>query len=352
MFNLPEKQGNRHPNMTALKEFERLESTGLWRENAEAQRREVVVSFGDATLVLTDQNDMALAHWSLAALVRQNPGTRPALFSPDEDGSEMLELSDDTMVAAIGKIQSMIASRGAHPGRLRRGMLAVVFLALALFMVFWLPGAIKRHTAEVVPSVLRTEIGANLLTRVQRLTGPPCQNPAGLRALEHLRQRVAPALTGLIVVPSAVNESVHLPGGLLLLNKSLVEDHEDPEVAAGYIVAEYLRSARHDPLLRLLDHTGLWGSLRLLTRGSLSEKALDAYAETLLTSPAQPLPDDILLKEFSDAGVRSSPYAYAIDISGETTLALIEADPFRSQSPPELLSDDDWVRLQNICSPS
>lgn len=338
--------------MTALKEFERLESIGLWRENAGAQRREVVVSFGAATLALTDQNDVALAHWSLAAVIRQNPGMRPALFSPDEEGGETLELSDDTMVDAIEKVQAMLTRRKAHPGRLRRGVLAAVFLILTLFSLLWLPGAVMRHTADVVPPVVRAEIGAKLLDQVQRLTGKTCQNRSGLRALDRLRLRVSPSLSGLAVVPGGVHEGVHLPGGLLLLNKALVEDYEEPDVAAGYIVAEYLRSARHDPLLRLLEHAGFWDSLRLLTRGTLTEETLDAYAEALLTTPPIPLPEEVLLKEFSDARVRSTPYAYAVDISGETTLALIEADPFRGQVAPDILSDDDWVSLQNICSDS
>jgi hypothetical protein len=41
--------------MTAIKEFERLESLGLWRDLKDSQRREVVVSFGESTLVLTVQ---------------------------------------------------------------------------------------------------------------------------------------------------------------------------------------------------------------------------------------------------------------------------------------------------------
>ena len=56
--------------MTALQKYERLEATGLWRETPDGQRREVVVSIGDATLVISDLNDTALTHWSLAAVER------------------------------------------------------------------------------------------------------------------------------------------------------------------------------------------------------------------------------------------------------------------------------------------
>ena len=74
--------------MTALTEYERLEATGLWRATAEAQRREVLVSVGEATLTIADFNNRALAHWSLAAIDRQNPGEYPAIYSPDGDPGE------------------------------------------------------------------------------------------------------------------------------------------------------------------------------------------------------------------------------------------------------------------------
>ena len=40
--------------MTALKQYQRLESVGVWRPDPEAQRRNVTVSFGDASLAISD----------------------------------------------------------------------------------------------------------------------------------------------------------------------------------------------------------------------------------------------------------------------------------------------------------
>ena len=54
--------------MTALKKYQRLECTGLWRSDLSAQRREVILSFGKATLVLTDSQNRVLSHWSLIAV--------------------------------------------------------------------------------------------------------------------------------------------------------------------------------------------------------------------------------------------------------------------------------------------
>lgn len=68
--------------MTALTEYERLEASGLWRPNAYQQRRNVIVSMGDATLSISGTDEMPLAHWSLPAIERRNPGETPAIFAP------------------------------------------------------------------------------------------------------------------------------------------------------------------------------------------------------------------------------------------------------------------------------
>ncbi len=70
-------------HMTALKKYQKLESTGLWRESARGQRREVIVNFGEASLVLSDpRSENALSHWSLPAVERLNPGEMPATLRP------------------------------------------------------------------------------------------------------------------------------------------------------------------------------------------------------------------------------------------------------------------------------
>ena len=93
-----------------------IRSYYVWRQTPEAQRREVIVSFGDATLIIADgRSAHALTHWSMPALVRLNPGKRPAVYAPAEDGSEELEIEDATMIAAIEKVQAKIEARRPHP---------------------------------------------------------------------------------------------------------------------------------------------------------------------------------------------------------------------------------------------
>ena len=335
--------------MVALKKYARLEGSGLWRATPDDQRREVIVSIGDATLMITDMRDRPLTHWSLAAVQRANPGQRPAVFYPDGDPGETLELGVDEaqMIDAIEKLRRAVERNRPKPGRIRWLGMGVSLTALAALAWFWLPGALMSHVVSVVPQVKRVEIGDALMERIERMTGPACSEAAGKRALLQLRARIG---TGpLHIMPGTVSTSLHLPGGAILLDRALVEDFEEPDVAAGYALAEHTAARTEDPLYHMLETLGLRASVQLLTTGNMTSAVLDGYAGHLLTEERD-LPDDnALLRTFAERSVRSTAYAYARDVTGETVLALIEADPMASSPPVALLSDADWLRLQNIC---
>ena len=339
--------------MTALSAYDRLEASGLWRASPQHQRRDVIISLGEATLTISDLNDQALAHWSIPAVARSNPGQTPALYHPDGDPGEVLELGADEaeMIAAIDKLLTAVDRARPHPGRLRLISLALSIAAVVALCVFWLPGAVLDHTVSVVPKVKRQELGAALLGKIRRVAGRPCDEAQALPALNRLSTRL-PSPGGpaqLVVLRDGVPQATHLPGGIILLNRTLLEDYEEPDVAAGFIIAEHLRAELEDPLHRLLDEAGLIATIRLLTTGALPDATLKAYGETLLAAAPDALDDATLLAGFEAWSVRASPYAYARDITGESTLGLIEADPFTSTAPDPLISDADWLRLQNIC---
>lgn len=339
--------------MTALSEYERLEASGLWRASPEAQRIDVYVSLGDATLMIMDRREQPLTHWSLAAIERANPGKRPALYHPDGDAGEVLELGEDAteVIDAIEKLRTAVERTRPHPGRLRLVIFLGSLAAVGALLTFWLPGALRDHAIKVLPAVKREEIGQALRRHIERVTGPACNGPEGRRALAELARRL-PAGNDpgvLDVMRNGVRGAVALPGDTILLSRSLVEDYEEPDVLAGFIVEQRLRAGVHDPIEDLLQHAGTWDSIRLLTTGNLPDEVLSAYAQHLLIREVPPLPEETLLNGFKSWSVRSTPYAYALDVTGETTLALIEADPFATEVPPAILSDADWIRLQGIC---
>ena len=337
--------------MTALTEYQRLETTGVWRASPGDQRRDVIVSVGDATLMIYDMADRPLAHWSLPALERLNQGARPALYRPGPDSPEELEIADDIMVDAIETVRRAIARRRPRQGRLRFVLLGGGLAAVLGLMAFWLPDALVRHTATVVPDAKRAELGARLLAHIRRVAGAPCSTPLGRRALDRLYARLLGSERPgrIVVLPGGIAATAHLPGGLILMNRALVEDHEDPDAAAGYVLAEAMRAELEDPVETLLRNTGPVTAFLLLTTGDVPEADLRDFAADLLISPPAPVDPGALLSRFAEARVPSTPYAYARDISGETTLPLIEADPIPPGDGQAVLPDGDWVSLQGIC---
>lgn len=335
--------------MTALTKYDRLEATGLWRPSPDGQRREVIVSIGNATLMIADMNDQAITHWSLAAVARANDGDTPAIYFPDGDEGETLELPENEteMIAAIESLRTAIAKSRPRPGRLRWLGVSLSLATVAAVVLFWLPGAMRDNTLRVVPQVKRETLGVALIERMQRVTGPMCNDAAGLRALRRLGTRLE--TLKLAVVPALGRPALHLPGGVIVLDRSVFEDWEEPDVAAGYILSELAAQIERDPLADLLDAVGPWENFRLLTTGEISAPALDGYAEHLMTAPAADPDTANLLALFEASDVPATPYARARDITGESTLDLIEGDPMQGRETEPLLPDSAWLRLQNLC---
>lgn len=339
--------------MTALKKYQRLECSGLWRELPQDQRREVLVRFGEATLTLSDpKSDTAISHWSLPAVERLNPGTTPAVYGPGADATETLELTDPEMVAALETVQSAVRIAVARPGRLRGILLGGATLAILGLAALWLPGALINHTAAVVPNAKRAEIGQRALDDLTRLTGNPCDNQLALRALARVAERVfGPVDTPILyVMPNGVDRALHLPGDVIILPRSLIEAASGPEAAAGAALVEGLRSKASDPLIPVLEYAGIRATFQLFTTGDLPDTALVGYGQYALSAEPEPLPDALILSAFKDAQIPASDYALAVDPAGKTTAGLIADDPYKGLSPTPLVPDDDWIALSAICS--
>lgn len=335
--------------MTALYKYQRLEASGLWRAAPEDQRREVIASIGDATLVISDMQDRPLTHWSIPAIKRANQGKLPAVYHPAGDSTETLELAENEteMVAAIEKIQKAIDRKEAHPGRLRGFAFAASLAAVVAGAIFWFPNALRNHVTSVVPQINRVVIGQDILAQMAPVTGQACHEEIANGALGKLALRLD--ISEIVVVPGGIRTTASLPGGVVLLSRAILEDHEDPAVAAGYVIAEMQRTKLVDPLAQLLENGGLWASFRLLTTGQLTAETLKDHAEWLVSAKPIEIDPGLLSDSFASLKIPASPYAYAVDISGETTIDLIEADALLSD-PQSIMSDGEWVALQEICN--
>lgn len=176
--------------MTALTQYTRLESPGIWHDSPDSQRRDVSVSLGEATLVIKDEADTALSHWSLPAVVRIGHDDDPAIFAPGREEDERLELSDPDMIEALDRIRRVLARGEPHRGRLRLAILSAVVAGIGALGVFWLPDVLVSQTASAMPEATRQDIGRRMANALVPYTGRTCRDPAGMAALGQLKTRL------------------------------------------------------------------------------------------------------------------------------------------------------------------
>ncbi|MGB0661072.1 MAG: hypothetical protein ACPGNV_12965 [Mangrovicoccus sp.] len=337
--------------MTALSQYQRLESPGIWHESPTSQRRDVYVSFGEATLVIKDQTDMALSHWALAALVRLNPGKTPAIYAPSPDDTERLELDDPDMIEALETVRRAMARAEPHSGRLRMISVIVVLTLVLLSAIRWMPGIVADHTAEVLPISTRQTIGREILTALEPYMGRSCRDRAGIQALGQLSARLlGDENWDIRVLPSGRAEVIALPGRILALPAELLTAHPDAQVVAGHILWATSLSEHRAPLLELTQAVGPRANIGLLSTGQIGDAALARFAKILAVEGNRgEVEIDPLILKFKAAGL--STRDFAMDLGGSHPLyaPLIAQDPFPEGTPRQLMTDRGWLTLQGIC---
>lgn len=297
--------------VTALRQYERLESTALWRRPGEKQRREIVVSFGESTLVFSDFAGAPLAHWALPALERLNSHQMPALYSPDGMYEETIEIEDPIMVDAIAKVQRHLRRQTPKPGLVRRSLWLGLFALLTIGLLFWAPTALRAHLMRSLPFEVQKEIGLRLRDEITRYSGPLCDNPLGQSAAQALEEFFLPEAElslGFAALPQ--ERVIVFPGGVILIDKRYLEkDVADALIARIPHSAEDLRA----PLSSLLEEMSLWELLGFAMSFDLPANYIGLQARRIITGPT---PDG------------NAP---------------------RSAASEKVIPDEIWVALQGIC---
>ena len=343
--------------MTAFDRYQRLEGPGLWSAGDGSQRRDVVIRFGKASVIISDdRSDMVLSHWSLSAIRRDNPGQRPARFRPADASrsaqTETLEIDEPLLLEAMETLSAALDGP-RNRGELRR-RLTMVAMAVTLvgLLVLWLPGAVVRHTAGVVPLAKRVQIGQMILAE---MTADPartlCHGDWGGAALSALGNRLFAAPRSIVVIdalPPGTPGTLNLPGRHVLVDNRLLLRTESPEELAGFLLLEAERASTRDPLEPVLRHAGLGPTIRLLTQGDLPPEAVAGYASTLMGS-TPPMPDSADLgARFEAARLDPTPWLSALPVAQRPQGLSAETLDLPNPSAP-LISDNDWIRIQSIC---
>lgn len=268
--------------MTALGRYERLEAVGLWREAPGADPREVVVSFGRTTLLLTDIAERPLGHWALAGV---------APIDEDADGAtvyamsagETLTIRDRDMVAAIETVRRRLP----EPRRRRRRIPAGPILALALLAAAIVAGPrlIRAAAVRLIPPEQAEEIGDRMLIALIEAHGPTCAGPRGEQALGRLAAALDPETPPRLRVMEFGRAPVFaaLPGGTVLIDRTTATAAPPADLARG--TAQALAG---DPVRALVEEAGTFAALRYVFTGHFDERTIARAAESAVARPSAP----------------------------------------------------------------
>lgn len=275
--------------MTALERYVRLEAIGQWREAPDAPPREVVVSFGKATLILTDPSDVALAHWAFAALQVVGDRDGATIYAVDPRSGETLSIRDPEMVAAIAEITRELPAWPGTTGRRRRRNLFVPLVALVALVaaLVWGPELLRRLAVAMVPPEQAEELGDRVLLALIETGGAICAEPPGQRVIDRIAFAVASPAPRVRVLDLGGGGPAMLPGGAVILDRTAVTTATGADAIARAIAA----AAAEDPLATLMQAAGPIGNLRHIFTGDPGPAAITRTAAAIRA--ARPTPEGI-----------------------------------------------------------
>ena len=293
--------------MTAIDKYTRLEALGQWRESPTQPPREVVVSFGNATLVLSNLDEKPLCHWAMAATSRMSLEGTKAVYTPDTEGFETLEIDDAEMVEAIAQV-----SRAATTVNLRTPWLRWVFIALVMTasaaIAYATPPLLRSQAIRMTGSESARKLGTDMLAT---LSPDICREPRADAARELFQSRVFPDGRTLLIISRGQAQASIFPGGVVVISRDTLQVMQSPDELARLTTALSARS--ESTVDQLFESSSPRELFDYITSGKLSDERLAKAARNIINSPEV----------------------------GEMT-------EFTSPDQP-LLRDQDWVALQGIC---
>lgn len=374
--------------MTALAEFQLLESEGRYFDGVTARPTEVIVKFGDASLMVMSLDEVPLTHWPLASLRAVAAREGALTLAPDHESDERLTVAEPMMIDAISRVcPDLHKPRTMTRRRWGRALLwAGAAVAAVYLVVFHIVPGLADQMAELIPPEAEVAMGEAMVDDVVAIvTGarPPkfCTGEAGRAALARMTERLEAAapihvpLTVQVVRARMVN-AFALPGGQIVLFEGLLKATETPEELAGVLAHEMAHVANRDPTRLTLRSAGAAGVLGLLLGDFTGAGVAVALSEALIRSgyqrDAEAAADEFALTLLTREGLPTEPFAGFFRKLDEKTGDGEGADGLLSHlaTHPDLgaraaraaaadrvgaapfapiLSDRDWVALRGIC---
>ncbi len=373
--------------MTALEKYAKLEATARYFDGEFASPRDVVVCFGERSLVITALNDVALAHWPLASLRAIGArGDRAVQLVPGESSDERLVIEDAEMLAAIRQVCPGLYHRKVDRRRVRSAFFwSGAAIASVLTIVFVLVPALAGQLAQMIPPEREQQLGDAVVDQIRTIfewtsgeAPEMCDSANGLAALNRMGDRLTAGLDlpyplRLGVINLDMINAVAVPGGRILVFKGLLSAADSPEEVAGVLAHEIGHVAHRDPTREALRAAGTTGVLGLMLGDVFGAGLVVVMTDAILNASyqrdAEERADETAYELLGDAGLPSTPFAGFFEKvrkkygDGEGVLKLISSHPGLAERAERaaaadrigdrpfdpVLDDRDWIALKGIC---
>lgn len=317
--------------MTALDKFIRLEAVGWWFEAGRQEAREVIVSFGDATLQITSLKDVPLTHWSLLATKRIGTRGEAVIYSADPEQHEVLEIEDPDMIRAISAVTLALAP--APTKRTSRWLWRGVGALLLLGALSQSPPLIYSAAALTTSPARLGDVSATL----RENAGQACQGWLGRRALDDFANALFPMQTApkIAVIEGLQADVQALPNGSILISSQALA-RLPVEALADQVLIAWAYTNRGGTLASLIKSLGPVGALRSLISGRFPS----------------PLPARLTPAFKAEDYVMARDHLLALGASPSGLQTLASANGIGLPLPQTSLAGfgfSDYEILQNIC---
>jgi hypothetical protein len=295
--------------MTAIEKYTRLEALGQWKESPDHTAREVVVSFENATLVLSDVKEKPLCHWAMAATFRISLDGSNAVYTPDTEGFETLEINDAQMVDAIAQVSSAAVTEKPRTHWLRWVFLLLILGTLVTVTVAT-PALMRSQAVRMTGPESARKLGADMISSLSVKT---CREPRADTARALFLSRAFPGGRTILLIATDQPHVGVFPGGIVLIGGQILQQLHSPEDLADLVTA--LKDEGNDKVEQLFETSSIKELFVYITSGKLSETRINTVAQNIISAA----------DNGTSIQIKSGQYTHPI------------------------LRDQDWVALQGIC---
>lgn len=367
--------------MTALSDYAKLEAEAVFYDALTDTTTDVVVSFGERSLVIVSLDDRPLAHWPLATLVsRSKEGPGDVRIAPDRTAEDYITLNDAEMIRAIEAVCPDLEEAPTAPPKSRhRKRFWVLGILFFTAVIGYLNIAyVTQQITDKIAVDQEVRLGESMRALVIDSIGEgadvwECTSRDGKRSLQTLSNRlahqdIAPLKIRVIDLPSP--GVLTLPGGEMLLFRDMLDRTKSPEALAGVVAHQMAHRDARSPFNHMVAEFGLidltmfwWGAD---PEPELIETATQVFLQRPYAVAAELAADSATFDILDRAGLPSTPYADNLDVwaqdpRGALSFAKRHAGPqdriSQARSADKIsgkpfqpaLDDRSWLSLGNIC---